>query len=267
MISFLAICPHPAMLIPGVANKSDTEKISQTIIAYQKLNELFAKVKIDHAIIISPHGQINPTDVVVNISEKFTASFLRFGSTLTAEFKGNVDIANEIVRAIQVSGAGAKGIVHEDLDHGISVPMYLLTKNAATVPTITPLTYTFTYPRQQIEVGKVIGNYAKNSKLRIAIIASGDLSHKLSHASLEGYSPFGYQFDEKIIASLRAGTYEDIPVIDEFVVSNAGQCGYNSILMLLGAMESISAKKPFNVLSYEAPFGVGYLTAYYEGLN
>ena len=47
--------------------------------------------------------------------------------------------------------------------------------------------------------------------------------------------------------------------MDERLVSVAGECGLRSILILLGILSGNKIKP--EVLSYEGPFGVGYLVA------
>jgi len=42
------------------------------------------------------------------------------------------------------------------------------------------------------------------------------------------------------------------------LVADAGECGLKSIVILLGILEGIKYEP--ELLSYEAPFGVGYLT-------
>jgi len=45
--------------------------------------------------------------------------------------------------------------------------------------------------------------------------------------------------------------------IDPHLVEEAGECGYRSIIILLGALSGLSWQP--EILSYEGPFGVGYL--------
>ncbi len=42
-------------------------------------------------------------------------------------------------------------------------------------------------------------------------------------------------------------------------MKKAGECGMRSIAMLLGVINEVDLKP--NILSYEGPFGVGYLVA------
>jgi len=50
--------------------------------------------------------------------------------------------------------------------------------------------------------------------------------------------------------------------MDKNLVEEAGECGYRSIIILLGALDGLDWKP--EILSYEAPFGVGYLVANFK---
>jgi len=95
----------------------------------------------------------------------------------------------------------------------------------------------------------------------IGLIASGDLSHRLPNAGSNA-NPFGQEFDEKLIEALKNRKTREVLSFDEELVEEASECGYRSILILLGALSGKKYKT--EVLSYEAPFGVGYLVANFQ---
>jgi AmmeMemoRadiSam system protein A len=66
-------------------------------------------------------------------------------------------------------------------------------------------------------------------------------------------------FDEQVVDALRSNDPAKIIDIDFNLRRLAGECGYRSMLVAIGA----SSELPLSceVLSYEAPFGVGYLVA------
>jgi AmmeMemoRadiSam system protein A len=66
-------------------------------------------------------------------------------------------------------------------------------------------------------------------------------------------------FDEEVVDALRSNEPQRIVDIDLSLRRMAGECGFRSMLVAIGA----SAELPLSceVLSYEAPFGVGYLVA------
>jgi len=47
--------------------------------------------------------------------------------------------------------------------------------------------------------------------------------------------------------------------LDPNLIERAGECGLRSITILLGALQGLAVKP--QVLSYEGPFGVGYMVA------
>lgn len=53
--------------------------------------------------------------------------------------------------------------------------------------------------------------------------------------------------------------------MDQNLVQEAGECGYRSIVMMLGALDGYDVKS--DVLSYEGPFGVGYMVAIIDPLT
>jgi AmmeMemoRadiSam system protein A len=93
----------------------------------------------------------------------------------------------------------------------------------------------------------------------VAFIASGDLSHRLKLQAPAGYNPDAHFFDEEVVAALRSNTPDRIVKIDHSLRKLAGECGYRSMLVAIGA----SSDLPWSceVLNYEAPFGVGYVVA------
>ena len=91
----------------------------------------------------------------------------------------------------------------------------------------------------------------------VAILASGDLSHRLTPRAPAGFSPTAYIFDEEVVDALRCNVPDRIIDIDQDLRRTAGECGYRSILVALGATRGVTMN--CEVLHYEAPFGVGYL--------
>jgi AmmeMemoRadiSam system protein A len=61
------------------------------------------------------------------------------------------------------------------------------------------------------------------------------------------------------VNAFRQGTPNLVIDIDQDLRRRAGECGYRSMLVAIGAIEGLDAAP--EVLHYEAPFGVGYLVA------
>ena len=88
------------------------------------------------------------------------------------------------------------------------------------------------------------------------LIASGDLSHRLTPDAPYGFRPQGPLFDRLVIDALRSRAWEQIEALDPDLVEEAGECGLRPLAILLGAARAANLNS--EVLSYEGPFGVGY---------
>ncbi|MFC1727810.1 hypothetical protein ACFL0Y_04770 [Patescibacteria group bacterium] len=144
-------------------------------------------------------------------------------------------------------------------DWGFNVPLHFLNKNVRGIEVKTQLT-DFQSPQVHFEKGKQIAASFPQEK-RIAWIASGDMSHKLKEDGPYGLHSSGKKFDERFIKLLKAKDIDGILNLDPQFIEEAGECGLRSFCLLLGALKGSKTKWKPNILSYEAPFGVGYLVA------
>lgn len=255
MLNFACVTPHPPIIVPGIGKPEDLKLAKKTISAMEKLGTELEKEKPDTILLISPHAQMNYHTFVVNSAPKLAGSFLDFGLDMDFEFENNIDLVEDIV-----SAANDKNIpvhLHESfLDHGTLTPLYYLAKTIK--PKLVQLAFSMMDYQKHYEYGKLIGEVLRKSKKKIAVVASGDLSHRLIPSAPAGYSPRGRDFDEKLIKLLSEEDVKGILNLDENLIGEAGECGLRSIIILLGILDG---NYKFDILSYEGPFGVGYLTA------
>jgi aromatic ring-opening dioxygenase LigB subunit len=105
-----------------------------------------------------------------------------------------------------------------------------------------------------------------NLQSKIALIASGDLSHCLKSAGPYGFNAQGPKFDKALIEYLNKKDMKAILKLnDEF--PEAGECGLCSFCFILGILEESKINWKPEILSYEGPFGVGYLVANFKLKN
>ncbi len=245
-LNFAAICPHPPIIIPGVGKKKDMQKCRKTITAMNRLSQYFKKKNIDTVIIITPHGKIKKNTFTVPSPEKKVCDL---GN---ASFNLNNDI--KIRQKISLL-KNTETIKTKEFDHGSCVPLYYLKKNIDSFD-IVSITYSMESRKKHYHFGKRLFKIIKESNKRIALIASGDLSHRLNSLTMSECDEGGKQFDEKIVQLIKSKKIKEIINMEAKLVNRARECGYKSILILLGALSEINYK--VNLLSYEAPFGVGY---------
>lgn len=261
-IVFGAISPHPPIIIPEIGG-SEIKKVEKTIKAMKKLADILEKAEPDTLIVISPHGLVYPDRMNICGMSKLKGDLAHFGHPeIKLKYENDLDLAIEIDKTASDDGIeallydnGATNRTYE-LDHGVTVPLYYLASELTDIKVL-PIAYSLLDRLQHFGFGQVIGNVAaKNTKKRIAIIASGDLSHRLIPAAPAGYTPVGKKFDKTLLKTLEENDTQEILNFEEDFLKEAGECGYNSILILLGALNDLKTKP--RVLSYEGPFGVGY---------
>jgi aromatic ring-opening dioxygenase LigB subunit len=222
---FASICPHPPIILPSVGSPEDRAKVKNTILALEKLGKKLKEKNPNEIIISSPHP-----DWGIKVPLHFLISNIK-------------DQKSKIQFKIQ-NYQNPKNIVVEPSDAKI----------------IYPVLTTFDSSQQHYDWGKDFYLKIKNLELKIALVASGDLSHCLRPEGPYGFHPDGPKFDKGLIESLKKKDIETILKLDE-MYPEAGECGLRSFCFLLGILEASGLNWQPEILSYEGPFGVGYLVA------
>jgi len=147
-------------------------------------------------------------------------------------------------------------------DWGFNVPLYFLAHDFK--GEIKTYLMGGQLPEFYFEEGKrIYKSDIKNSKLKFALIASGDLSHCLKEDGPYGFHPEGPNFDKDLIESLRKKDIDKILKLDD-TYPMAGECGLGSFSFLLGILEESGINYKPEILFYEGPFGVGYLVTNFK---
>ncbi len=157
------------------------------------------------------------------------------------------------------------------LDWGFNVPLYFLAKDFK--GEIKTYLTGLESPKSYFEKGKKVYKKLKNEtrpryevgsrKLNYALIASGDLSHCLKEDGPYGFNPQGPKFDQALIKFLKEKDIENFLKLDE-MYPEAGECGLRSFSFLLGILEEAGINWLPEILSYQGPFGVGYLVVNFK---
>lgn len=259
-IVLAGIAPHPPLLIPEIG-RGELEKVKQTRQALQDFSRKVAAAQPDTVVIITPHGPVLRDTPVIATGDKIQGDFSLFNAP-TVQVKASIDgeLAGAIALAARKKGVGV--LLQDDdgdnLDHGVSVPLYYLqeegTGRQCVVVTFALLPY-----QDLFRFGEAIQEAANSTGRRTVVVASGDLSHRLIPGAPSGYNPRGKEFDGQLVEHLKNYNVSEILSMDEKLVAAAGECGLRSFAVMLGCLSG-SHVTP-QILSYEGPFGVGYLVA------
>ena len=255
---FSAIAPHPPIMVPEVGRESIVQ-VADSIDAMAELTRRVIESGAESVILISPHAPLEVDSFVAYEGPEVYGDFSNFGAPGTC-FAVSVD--NELLAAIKEAAAVKNyyvSILREtEIDHGTAVPLYFLLQNGWHGRVVT-LGYSFLSNDDHLRFGLCVRSAVERVGRPVAFIASGDLSHRLKPQAPAGYNPDAHFFDEEVVAALRSNALERIVEIDHDLRKLAGECGYRSMLVAIGASSDLPLS--CEVLNYEAPFGVGYLVA------
>ncbi len=247
------ICPHPPLLIPEVGGQSRA-RVAQTVRAMQRLAASVGEP--DTVVVISPHSEGYGNTHVVRTSRRLRGDFGRFRRPEAAfSYDNDVPFA-ELLLAL--AGDYAKlELVPDDsdvLDWGVLVPLSFIEPQ-----TIVSLSIVNSYAEHR-HLGQLVRRCAEELGRDTLFVASGDLSHALTHEAPAPYDPRGKLFDDEVVQLMGSGDFAGLTRIDPILLEGAAECGLRSFIALGGFLGDDAFVDP-QVLSYEGPFGVGYVVA------
>lgn len=255
---FAGIAPHPPIMVPEVGREAAAE-VRGSIEAMREFTERLVKSGAETVVLVSPHAPLEARAFVAYEDARLYGDFANFRAPeARVEAELDEEMLKAISRAASDEGYEVVGIRGYDLDHGTTVPLYFLQRNGWR-GRVVALGYSFLSNEDHLRFGSCIKRAADEVGRAIAFVASGDLSHRLKPEAPAGYYPQAYLFDQEITEAIRAAQPERIINIDSDLRKMAGECGYRSMLVAFGVTES--ATRDYEVLHYEAPFGVGYMVA------
>ena len=251
-----ALMPHPPVLIHeiGRGRENEAEKTLNGI------NELTSKLeKPDLLLVLSPHQPYAPGALFVNKANFYHGSFAMFGvSNVRINARSQSKDVTTLCDYLAKFNIKTYAESVEDLtqDQGSMVPLYFLEKAWGELPEIIIASPIGLTPKKAFEMGKALADFQSDKTL--ALLASGDLSHRLTQNAPAGYEPdYAPKFESSVEEALKVNSPQPIYELDENTLERAGECGLRSLMTMLG----LSSGNEIKIFSHEWPFGVGYCTA------
>jgi len=261
------IYPHPPIIIPEIGRGEESNAAGTVNGCAQASMNLKSK-NPDTVLIITPHGPAFRDAVAISMNDTLIGSFAGFGKPdVRLEFRNNLGLAKNIIENANLAGipivplspqTASKYGIETKLDHGALVPLYYISKVLPDIK-IVHVCMGFLSYTELFKFGMCIKKAINKTNGSTAIVASGDLSHKLIPGAPCGFDKRGTEFDQKLVGLLAEGNFKEILKMDEKLIEAAGECGMRPFAIMFGCMDenNVSAK----ILSYEGPFGVGYCVA------
>lgn len=249
------LVPHAPILVPGVSSISEASS-GKTVSAFRSIGISWKGKKPDFLLVLDPHANTGSSFTIIH-ADRFSGNLAEFGAQKTSI---STDGAGEEGKALALH---LKSLfpVYElceesfSLDYAAVVSLILLKLALGCTPCMilaNPVTLSY---KQAFEMGRHLRSFSTKSKW--ALLASGDLSHCLKKDAPGGFHPDAEILDRNILESLEKSSPFPVFSLPFSVIKNAGECGLRSALCLIG----LSGGAGIELLSYEAPYGVGYATA------
>ncbi len=255
--------PHPPLIIPEIG-RGEEGHIQNTVCAYHEVGRRIAGLKPETIVLVSPHQimyadyfHISPGNIGRGDFGQFRAGQVKMEIPYDTEFTENL---SKLAMAGDIP-AGTAGERDRRLDHGTMVPLYFVNQ------------YWLEYRLVRIglsglslaahyELGRRIKETAEVLDRNAVLIASGDLSHRLTPEGPYGYKEEGPEYDRRIMEVMGSGDFGKLLEFPEDFCEKAGECGHRSFTVMAGVLDRTGVKA--QRLSYEGPFGVGYGICVYE---
>ena len=257
-IVFSGIAPHPPIMVPEVGGDACVA-VDSSIKAMAEFTRRVIESGAETVVIISPHAPLDARAFVAYHAAELSGDFSNFRAPgVEVSFPLDQNLLAAITESCLAENYDVVPLEELPLDHGTLVPLYFLARNGWS-GSVVALGYSFLSNEDHLKFGACLRVAIQSLQRPVAIVASGDLSHRLKPDAPAGFHPGAHEFDDEVVASLRDNQPSQIAKIDHDLRRTAGECGYRSMLVALGAISELPPA--CEVLSYEAPFGVGYLVA------
>jgi AmmeMemoRadiSam system protein A len=288
------IAPHPPIMVPEVGRGED-QKVEATKRAMYRIGQEVVSAGPDTLIFITPHAPVFQDGIAILGTPSLQGNLRQFGDNRTAfDYPNDLELAQAIfeeaadagiITALLDEGQADEFEVSVRLDHGVQVPLYFLqaegirsaigddavnrgagsenevgSGNKIPVPVkLVVMAYGLLPFEELYAFGMAINRAIQRTGRRVVLIASSDLSHRLTREAPSGYRPEGRVFDQRICEITAQADVAALLNLPPGLAEQAGECGLRSMIIGWGAVDGHQVNP--EVYSYEGPFGVGYLVA------
>lgn len=250
---------HAPIVVPEVGGARG-RAVKKTTACMREAARVLCAHEPEVLVVLSPHTPRRPRSFSVALGPTLMGDFADFGAP---EASLSLPVAED-AKAILLDKAHEADvplapIELSRLDHGALVPLYFVHRQGFRGRTLVvglPARPTLKACRA---LGRVLREAARVSGGGWALLASGDMSHRLLPGAPAGFVPEARRFDEAVTLAVARGAYEEALAVDEALRELAAEDVLDPLAIAVGALEG--EPKNARALSYEGPFGVGYLVA------
>ena len=266
------LLPHPPIAVPAVSGDRGF-RCQQTTEACRQVAKKIVDLAPERLILISPHTPRDRRAFGLVGGDRLFGDLGRFGAPATGfDLPGDPELATSLEHTLSThrhsDGANdapeLRRLPSQALDHGAVVPLFFLAEAGWTgATTVIALPW-----QHSAAVGRRFGRRLAQALAAIdgeaVLVASGDMSHRCLPDAPAGFHPRAAEFDRELTRLVAAGEFAAIAQIDPELRELAAEDTSETALIVTAAHDFDSHGA--EVISYEHPFGVGYLVAvFYDG--
>lgn len=259
------LLPHPPVLLPEVGG-NDSDRAALTYQAAERAIAELVNRQIDTLLVMTPHAPRFRDAIALFDYPRFSGSLVDFRAPdVRCSLMSDAGLIGKIFHAASAAQIPAARVTSETaarlhwsekLDHGALVPLSLFIKAGfhGQLVMLSPGDLSCTLFEQ---FGRLVRGVIDKGDRAVAILASGDMSHYVNEESPYGSRPEGALFDAAVQSAIKNNDFSELARRAAPLAEPAGECGFRSLCFLFGAAHDCKA----SLLSYEAPFGIGYAVA------
>ncbi|BCJ86599.1 AmmeMemoRadiSam system protein A [Effusibacillus dendaii] len=267
------LMPHAAVVLPEVGGE-DAAQVRVSYDAMLRIAREASELQPDIVVVVSPHGPVFADAFAVWGGQRIAGNLSEFGaSQIHVDCRLDQEVRELLlmrctdrrINAFELEESTAReyGLARE-LDYGVVVPFYFLQKSGLEAPVL-HIAVSGLSRFEHYRLGMAIGDVLTDLGRRAVVIASGDCSHRLTDDAPAGYHTDGARFDKLLRHWVETSNVAEILFADEELVANAAEDVLRPLSVLFGCFDRCQIS--LRIISYEGPFGVGYLTASFIGVS
>lgn len=256
---------HAPVVVPEVGGEiavggEIVRECASTTWAMIQISELVVEHAPDVVIILSPYAPRHPGSFGIASDAVVAGDFAEFGAPqITVELPAARAAGAAIAAQAQRAGVRCRLRRLGIADHGTLVPLHFLARGGWRGPTLRMALPYYPDVRTCEAMGRAVAEAAVVSEQRWAFVASGDLSHRLQPEAPASFHPRAHELDDFVVQAVRDGQYRRAITVDPGLRQLAAEDVVDTLAVAVAATGFAAQGRA--VLSYESPFGVGYLVA------
>jgi aromatic ring-opening dioxygenase LigB subunit len=253
------LCHAPIVIPPIGGNRAG--QCAATSEAMRAAAKSIVDTGVDRVLLLDPHLLLFPNAYTcADLPSGVRGSFKHFGRPdLTIDFPSESKFNKHLIEGATERLFVVDAPKIDDLDHGALVPLWFLQAAGFKGP-VSVMGFPWRASQEShMEFGRFLGQACSEYEGRTALLASGDMSHRLQLGAPSGFHPNAHIFDKCFVECVGAGELAKAAQLPEDLRDLAAEDSSESMAVTAGAVGDVSPGA--RVLSYEAPFGVGYMVA------